>query len=113
MLQLSVKVHIRENSVSQVINQNALLQSDCRILLPSISRKGISQYRRVKCRGIHQGKVVIHQGKVACESTTLGSVWLGMPSHVQTCSDKPVLHLVDMGKMIRLKIILKERLINF
>ena len=45
-----------------------------------------------------------HQGKVASETTIFMLMLPGMPTYAQTCLDKPVLLIIGLGQMARLKI---------
>ena len=74
------KPHIWENYGSQVMVQNALLQSNCKVLRSSMYLEGINLYLRF----LHR---YIHWRKVATETITLWWVWSSLPSHAQTCLD--------------------------
>ena len=48
------------------------------------------QYLRIECINFFDFlHGYIRQGKVACETTVFGWVYLGMPSNAQTCLDLP------------------------
>ena len=68
-----------EDSASQVIGQNAHVQSDCRILWYSISLEGKHQFEDIH---LHEDT---HQGKVALEAIVFGCLFPAIPSHARTC----------------------------
>ena len=75
-----------ENSLSQVICQKALVQSDCRILSLSVSLEGLLHIFDF----LHFD---IHLGKVASETADLGWVCSGIDSHCMLLS----CHVRDMS----------------
>lgn len=54
-----------------------------------------------------------YQEKATCETSTFGLTGIGMPSRPQICLELPVVPLVGMSQMARLKIVQNERLIDF
>ena len=66
----------------QVSGQNALLQSDCRIIWSSISLEAMHWYLWYFIRRYSPKNV-------ACKGTTFAWVCLGMSSHAQICLDIP------------------------
>ena len=55
---------------------------------------------------------IVHQEKVASETTIFGWVYPGMPNHDQNCLDLPRVLLGSLEGIARLKVIQNERLIN-
>ena len=76
------KTHIWKSFNSQVLGQNAYVQSDCRIFWLWLSVEEIYQ-----SSWFFYGD--ISQRKVACETTTFGWVCPGMPNQAKTCLDLP------------------------
>lgn len=74
------KPHIWKNSVVQVGDQNALVQSDWRIFLTSISVEIMHQFLWLFAWRYSRKKSSINTNTFDC-------VWPGMPSHAQTCAD--------------------------
>ena len=76
-------------NLSQIIGQNALVQSDFRILWSSISLE------RMHIFDFTHGD--IRQGKLTYETTTSDWECLGMRSHTRTYLDMLRVPLVDLG----------------